>query len=860
MSRSICSRLFWCMLAGLGVVSALPSSSSAQEVRGTAVEAASEAAIEGAFVSLVDEAGSTAASALTGSDGNFLLRATLPGSYRLRVERIGYVTWTSDPFEAGLGRTVTRRLRVSVQPVMLEELAVRVESQCRPRPGAGPALAATWEEARKALEVTRWTERRAGVGFELRRWERALDPETERVRDEESHTGERRAWRTFVSAPVEELSAEGYVRRTEGRAWQFFAPDAEALLSDTFADDHCFSVVKGEGEEAGLTGLSFEPVPGRVMPDVEGVLWLDGTTSELRHLAFTYTNPGFEPPLHRFPAGGRVEFARLPTGHWFVRRWHVRVPVAGARTGVALQRGPGGGPFKPRRETVLARIHETGGETVQATLPDGETVALAHWGAIEGTVRDTPDDRPLADMEVELVGTAYRSRTDPEGGFRMDPVPPGDYTLVARHPEGALLGLAPSEQTVSVGAEDLARVELAVPSMGAALATLCPLEAQEAGRDAAHLGEPSALIGYVREAGTGAPAPGARVWVSRADHRLRDRPRVTTVSEERQVRGVEADSAGVYVLCGLAGDGNHLVQAETETAASDTASIRTRPGDFRRMDLEVIAGERPIAGFGLDARDEDLHAAVDDLLAAADEPESGEVGLATLVGTVQAAEDGRPVAGARVRLLDGDEERVTGQDGAFVMTDLPRGRYRVVTEHLGMASDTVDVDLRVGAGQVALFTLETRPVQLPTLEVEIERTFRSMRLAGFYGRMHRGIGDFITREDIEARDMVANMRRIPSVRVDQCVRAGLRDPNCWNLEVARGYSMGVLGTCPPLIYLDGHLIPESSGGDNAFTRLQNLSGDMLEGIEVYRNPAGAPGQYRMTGDACGIVLVWTRGR
>ncbi|MFQ5680430.1 MAG: hypothetical protein ACE5HP_13350 [Gemmatimonadota bacterium] len=47
---------------------------------------------------------------------------------------------------------------------------------------------------------------------------------------------------------------------------------------------------------------------------------------------------------------------------------------------------------------------------------------------------------------------------------------------------------------------------------------------------------------------------------------------------------------------------------------------------------------------------------------------------------------------------------------------------------------------------------------------------------------------------------------------------------------------------------------------NPFNVIQAYPRDFLEGIEVYRNPAMAPAQYRTVGDACGIVLVWTKGR
>lgn len=870
MRRSIRRPALRSLPVGLGVVSALASPTSAQVVRGTAVEAATGAPIEGGFVTLVDRAGDAATATLTGPDGTFLLRVFVADTYRLRVERIGYESWTSESFEAGPGRTVTRQLRIPVRPVSLEELTVAVESVCRARPGAGPALARVWEEARKALEMATWTERSAGVVFELRRWERVLDPETRRVRKERTFAAEKRAWRTFVSAPATELSAEGYVRRTEEGAWRFFAPDAEVLLSDTFADDHCFSVVEGEGDEAGLVGLAFEPVPGRETPDVEGVLWLDGTTSELRHLEFTYSNPGLERPLDRYPASGWVEFARLPTGHWFVRRWHLRMPVAGERTGVRL--GPDR-TLRPGRERLLAAVREVGGEAVRATLADGETVPLAAWGAVEGTVHAGAGGGPIPGVEVELAGTAYRARTDLEGRFRIAPVPPGAYTLTIRRPEAellALLGLPGNERSVTVRPERTERVSLRIASPAAVLDEVCGPPPDEEGAPGGV--EPgasgvarAAIFGRVYAKGSGEPAIGARVWI--ADRAWAapgpDPPRPTVAGQapsEWTGVAVEADSAGVYLACAIPGDAALVAQAGTATAASDTSTIRIDAGELARLDFELADGARPLARFEAGAEAVDLDTVVDEILAG--RRDEADRGLATLVGTVTSAEDGRPVAGARVRLVGRDEERVTGADGTFVIADLPRGRYRVVTEHLGMGSDTAEVDLRTAPGQAARFTLDTRPIPLPTLDVEIERTFRNARLAGFYARMHRGLGDFVTREDLEARDVVANMRRIPAVRVDQCLRGSLRVPNCWNLEIARGYSIGAggLGTCPPLIYLDGHLIPESSGDDNAFTRVQHLPREMLEGLEVYRNPAGAPAQYRAIGDACGIVLVWTRGR
>ncbi len=831
---------------------------AAQEVRGTVVEAATARPIEGAFVSLLDERGVAIASNLAGADGAYVLRTPVPGTYVLRVERIGYETWSSARFPLRRGESVTSRLTIPIRAVRLEDLAVTVESNCRPRPGAGPEMARVWEEARKALEVNRWTEEESRVRFELRRWERDVDATTGRVVREETRSAERRAWRTFVSAPPEELAAQGWVRRVEGGGWRYFAPDAEALLSDAFADGHCFTLERGRGDEEGLVGLAFEPVAYR-RPDVAGTLWLDPSTAELRHLDYRYTELDLGIPRHE--AGGRVEFARLPTGHWFVRRWVIRMPMPGERTGVALRSGPGGLPFEPRRELVLARYRHAGGDAVRAELPGGRSLDLGEWGAVAGIVR-TAVGSPLAGVDVELAGTAYRDRTEDDGRFRIVSVPPGDYMLVARHADPAGLGVPGVETPVTVGGDET-EVELALESVEAFLAGLCA----GSDRDAAG-GTDRVAFGIVRDRATGEPVAGARVWIARTEWALQER--AGGVSFDRRSTGleVETDISGRFIACGLPADADLLAQAGTGTAASEPARLRGRLQGPARLDLELVDGRRPLARFAAIDEEVDLNAIVDEILAAVPADEDGDTDRTTLVGTVRSAETGRPVSGARVRLIGRDEERVTGSQGTFVISDLPRGRYRVVTERLGLASDTAEVDLRLGAGTMASLLLETRPVRLPTLEVEIERTFRTRRLAGYYDRLNRGLGDFVTREDLELRDVISNFRRIPSVRIQQCVTpAGLRTANCWYLKIARGYGGDPSAPCPPLVYVDGQLLSsqvvQDSGwryGPNAFTVLQGLPRDMLEGIEVYRSPAAAPGQYRMLGDACGIVLVWTRGR
>ncbi len=104
------------------------------------------------------------------------------------------------------------------------------------------------------------------------------------------------------------------------------SPDVDVLLSESFAGTHYFHVEPSTTDRPQMVGVGFTSMLNR--PDVsniEGTLWVDRTSSELRSLEFRYTN--LPPVAARTNAGGLVEFMRLSTGSWLVRyharlRWH----------------------------------------------------------------------------------------------------------------------------------------------------------------------------------------------------------------------------------------------------------------------------------------------------------------------------------------------------------------------------------------------------------------------------------------------------------------------------------------------------------------------------------------------------------
>lgn len=349
------------VLALLGVIPA-----AAQSVRGELVEEGSTRPVAGAFVVLMDEAGRRGAAGLSDAAGRFLLAAPRPGRFTVRAERVGYAATLSAPLELAAGDPVPLRLAVETRPVLLEGLLAEGERRgCEVRPDGG-ATAAVWEEARKALAAAAWTEEQALVRFAVVQRVRELGPDLQLTR-EISHSETRVGSRPFESPPARQLADSGFVQRHRDGVLVFHAPDAGVLLSDEFLDGHCFRVRDGRGEEEGMVGLVFQPAQGRGSAGITGTLWLDARTSQLRHLEYRYPGLRMRGPADR--VGGRVEFERLASGAWIVRRWWIRTPL------VALE-AAGRRPGERAAERVVG-FREVGGEVTQVLPAARQTGAAA---------------------------------------------------------------------------------------------------------------------------------------------------------------------------------------------------------------------------------------------------------------------------------------------------------------------------------------------------------------------------------------------------------------------------------------------------------------------------------------------------
>jgi len=117
-------------VVAIGWLSGSVQGLAAQSVAGRVLEDGTLQPVPFASAALVDSADNVVASVVADSLGSFFLRAD-PGSYRLRAQRIGYATATSEPILLRRDEPVIVELRLSVSGVPLEPLIVRARGMER---------------------------------------------------------------------------------------------------------------------------------------------------------------------------------------------------------------------------------------------------------------------------------------------------------------------------------------------------------------------------------------------------------------------------------------------------------------------------------------------------------------------------------------------------------------------------------------------------------------------------------------------------------------------------------------------------------------------------------------------------------
>lgn len=511
--RRILRGLLHVTIAGLLCIPA--SRLNGQTVSGDVVAAEDSTPVIGALVILFDAEGRRQAAAVTDSVGRYALRARTPGSYTLRVERIGFASVESPVLQLGAGGA-RHAFAMPSRAVALPEITAQSESRCRQRDD-GEALYGLWEEVRKALELTDLTRERTGIRYTLVAHLREVDAAHQYVLREERRPNMLSSIVPY-SAPAtpEELVEAGFLELTEDDPAEgvvlLHGPDAEVLLSDVFADSYCYRVVAGESG-SGEIGLGFEPSRRRRdVTDVQGVLWVDRATAELRRLDFSYV--GLPAGLPARDMGGEVHFARLRDGGWIVSEWWIRSPLRA----IEADRGT---------SRVIGHRH-AGGSVVAARRGSEVLYDRRGTGTITGRATDLFLEGPARGATVGLSGTPHATAVDSAGTFRLDGIPPGRYALTITTDWMTELRTPGRMDSVVVTADEVVRRDLATPDFTNAMRLRCPNTPT---------GDPLSLhgviYGVVHDPESGEPLAGVTV---RAQH-------------GRRTRDVMTDRAGRYAFC-----------------------------------------------------------------------------------------------------------------------------------------------------------------------------------------------------------------------------------------------------------------------------------------------------------------------
>ena len=455
--------------------------------------------------------------------------------------------------------------------------------------------------------------------------------------------------------------------------------------------------------------------------------------------------------------------------------------------------------------------------TAQSTAP-ADTAA-----AVSGTVFDSLSGHPLAGALVQFVGQGasgkvLSAQTDRTGAFHLAAVPAGQYLVGFMHPVLDSLGLSLQPRPIQVTNGPEQHVALAVPGGSSVRARLCPPVPPG--------DSTGALIGFVRDADSGAPIVGGTVIATWVELIMNSH----TVRTVRQRVPVQTDSSGWYALCGVPSASAVAAKAESGRNSSGYANVTVPARGILHVDFGVPTGSAAVAGTGMSAGP----------LGGA--PRSG---TARITGMVRDAE-GRPLAGAQLRVWGSAASANSDSAGAFTLSGLPAGTQTLEARHVGFVATRTTVDLASGRAAPVNVSMAERADVLDAVTVYGRKSVAARDNTGFLDRQKAGLGYFLTRADIEKRNALTFtdlLRMAPGFMVYPTGGTG------YQIVSNRDQS------CQPQIFIDGVLIRES---DAASIIDDLVSPGEISGVEVYAGSLETPPEFRGASSTCGSIVIWTK--
>jgi hypothetical protein len=549
-----------------------PSLVAAQTLRGRVVRS-DGSGVAGALVVAVRD-GRDSLRTVTGAGGTFNLTSASGGRVQLTVFRIGFRPSVGPTIELTAGETREVRLVATDDAVQLPAVSAVRERACRTRTEGGAEVAAVWEEARKALELSVLASEAGPLVGQWLEHRGTLAPDLNVVRDQSIRLREQFTQQVFRSVPPRDLAARGFIAE-DGDTLAFFAPDQRVLLSNEFASTHCFALEGATGDS--LIGIAFTPrePPARGRADIAGVIWVTRRDAHLRKVEFAYV--GVVDRAEPAQRSGEVRFALLADGRWVVTGWRARLPLFSVRP----SRDVPGRARGARNDTLVRGVIESGGDALALTSASQtlfrQSAPMARVQLATGADGPMVDGAQLLVVGTNVVGTVNAL----DGVIDVGPLPAGRYAASLRLPAYDTLGIEPLGLTIRASLTPVVDT-LALPPISSLLGRLCGPDADRG----------ILLRGTVLN-GAGERVRGARVLVSylRTDPR---RIKQGGFEVKAETAKTSSDVLGEWRLCGVP-RGTDLVLA---IDAPDGSTIRDR---FRIDPARLVARRDVVLATAADA-------------------------------------------------------------------------------------------------------------------------------------------------------------------------------------------------------------------------------------------------------------------
>lgn len=207
---------------------------------------------------------------------------------------------------------------------------------------------------------------------------------------------------------------------------------------------------------------------------------------------------------------------------------------------------------------------------------------------------------------------------------------------------------------------------------------------------------------------------------------------------------------------------------------------------------------------------------------------------------------GDPIRNADVSVVALKLLTRTDDSGRFVLAEVKTGPLQLSARRLGYEPRKLDIIVAIGDEPLRI-TLRPSVALLEGVNVTAGEMRRREQIEEFYRRSTRGLGTYITREQVEQRvsgfpsDL---LRTVPGIRFVRTARGG-RGARFPTTSLSRR-------DCLPMIWIDGQKAPGLEIDEVTLTD--------IEGIEIYNGPSTTPLQFSQaqSSNNCGTIVIWSR--